>query len=238
MFDQTFVNANAQTRKPWTVAASLIAQTVLVAALLIAPLLHIAAIRPVLQGPLTVRLMKTEAPLAKPVAAKGTFARVRRYAVLDALAAPRSVPAHIDMTPDPPQATTEISGTPFAGSGVLSNALGPIGIAPPEPPKPAPAPRTTKPLAVSSGVQSAKLIYGPRPAYPPIARTARVEGTVRLLAMISREGAIENLQLIAGPPLLVAAAMQAIGQWKYQPTVLNSQPVAVTTEIDVTFTLR
>lgn len=233
MFEQTFVNGNARTRKPWTVTASLLAQVGIVGALLIAPLLHIVGIRPVLQDPLTVRLVKTEPPPAGPLAPKQTIARVRRSAVITFLAAPRSIPAHIDMTADaPPQAITEL-----AGSSVL-NSLPVVDIAPPVAPKPSPAPQDTKPLAVGSGVQAAKLIFGPKPAYPAIARTARVEGTVRLLAIISRDGAIENLRLIGGPPLLVAAAMQTIGQWKYQPTVLNSQPVAVTTEIDVTFTLK
>jgi protein TonB len=235
VFEQTFVNLNAQTRKPWTV--SVIAQTLLVAVLLIAPLLHIAAIRPVIQSPPLLRVTMEPPPL-EPVATKAVFTRVRRYAVLNSLTAPRAVPAHVDMTPDPPQVISGVFDTPFSGSGELSS-VAPLHIEPPARPRPAPAPAAdSRPLMVSSGVQSAKLIYGPRPAYPPLARAARVEGTVKLLAVISREGTIQNLQLIAGPPLLVAAALQAIGQWKYQATVLNNLPVAVTTEIDVTFTLR
>ncbi len=237
MFEQTFVNVNAQTRKPWTVGASLTAQIVIVAALLIAPLLRIPSIRPVLQGPTTVRLIKTEPPPPPPLAGKESFTRVRRPVELF-LTAPRTIPAHIDMTPEAPQEIVTIPGTPFSGSGVLSG-LTALDTAPPVHPKPVPVPpRDTRPLLVSSGVQAAKLIYGPKPVYPPLARAARVEGVVRLLAVISSEGTIQNLQLISGPPLLVAAALQAIGQWKYQATVLNAQPVPVTTEIDVTFTLK
>jgi len=236
MFEQTFVNVNAQTRKPWTVAASFLAQAVIVCALLIAPLLHIAAISPVMQGPIIMRLVKTEPPPAKTVATAVPVAHVRRSAVLS-FVAPRSIPAHIDMTPDDPQAVTEITGIPFGGSSVLSS-LPTAEIAPPVRPKPAPAVRDDKPLAVSSTVQSARLLYGPKPAYPPLARTARVEGTVRLRAVIARDGSISDLQLVSGPPLLVAAAMQAIAQWKYLPTILNNEAVPVATEVDVTFTLR
>jgi protein TonB len=86
-------------------------------------------------------------------------------------------------------------------------------------------------------VQSAKLIFGPKPAYPRIALTTRTQGVVKIQALIGRDGVIRNLQAVSGPELLIVAAMDAVRQWRYQPTLLNSEPVEVITEIDVNFTL-
>ena len=83
----------------------------------------------------------------------------------------------------------------------------------------------------------ASLIRQPKPVYPPLAKAARVQGTVKFEAQIAKDGTIQNLHLISGPPLLVQAAMQAVQQWQYKPTLLNGEPVEVITTIDVNFTL-
>ena len=90
---------------------------------------------------------------------------------------------------------------------------------------------------VSSGVISGLLIRRVNPAYPPLARQARIQGQVLLRAQISKEGAIENLQLISGHPMLVQSALDAVKQWKYKPYLLNGEPVEVDTEIQVNVTL-
>jgi protein TonB len=92
-------------------------------------------------------------------------------------------------------------------------------------------------MHVSTGVQSARLLFGPKPQYPQLAKAARVQGTVRITAVIASDGAIKNLQVINGPPLLIRAALDAVRQWRYQPTLLNGGAVEVITEIDVNFTL-
>jgi len=81
------------------------------------------------------------------------------------------------------------------------------------------------------------LIHRVQPEYPPLARQARVQGTVVLRAVISREGKIENLQVLNGHPLLVQAAMDAVRQWRYRPYYLNNEPVEVETQVTVNFTL-
>jgi protein TonB len=86
-------------------------------------------------------------------------------------------------------------------------------------------------------VQEAKLIDGPRPAYPTIAKTTRTQGLVRIQAIIAVDGTIRNLKVISGPPLLVNAAVEAVSRWRYQPTLLSGNAVEVITEIDVNFTL-
>ena len=96
----------------------------------------------------------------------------------------------------------------------------------------------TRPVAVSQGVQAAKLIRQVNPAYPALARQARVSGTVRLTAIIGKDGAIRNLAVMSGHPLLAPAALEAVRQWLYQPTLLNREPVEVITcRSDVNFTL-
>ena len=86
-------------------------------------------------------------------------------------------------------------------------------------------------------MQPANLINQPKPIYPPLAKAARVQGTVKFQARSRKDGTIQNLQLLSGPPLLVQAAMQAVQQWQYKPTLLNGEPVEVITTIDVNFTL-
>ena len=81
------------------------------------------------------------------------------------------------------------------------------------------------------------LIYRVQPQYPTLARQARVQGVVVLRAMISREGKIENLQVMSGHPMLVQSAMEAVRQWRYRPYYLNNEPVEVETQVTVNFTL-
>jgi protein TonB len=96
---------------------------------------------------------------------------------------------------------------------------------------------TPKRISVGGNVQSARLIAQPKPVYPPLAKQARISGTVRFTAIIGRDGTIQNLTLLGGHPLLVQSATEAVKQWRYQPTLLNGEPVEVVTQIDVNFTL-
>lgn len=74
-----------------------------------------------------------------------------------------------------------------------------------------------------------------KPAYPPLARQARIQGVVVLEAEISKQGTIENLRVITGHPLLIQSAIDAVKQWRYKPTLLNNEPVEVITTITVNF---
>jgi len=112
-------------------------------------------------------------------------------------------------------------------------------VTPPVSPPPPPPPITkAEPIRQGGNVQAANLIYQVNPAYPPLARQTRVQGVVVLEAVISREGWIESLRVITGHPLLNQAALDAVKQWKYQPTMLNGEPVEVITTVTVTFSLR
>ncbi len=83
----------------------------------------------------------------------------------------------------------------------------------------------------------AKLIRKVIPDYPTLARTARISGIVNLVGTIGKDGAIRNLQLVSGHPMLARAAMDAVKQWVYEPTLLNGEPVEVIAPIEVSFTL-
>ena len=104
------------------------------------------------------------------------------------------------------------------------------------PPPPSGSPRQER-IRVAGNVQQFNLIHRVDPVYPPLARQARIQGTVRLTAIIGRDGSVLNLQLVSGHPLMVEAARQAVMQWLYKPTLLNGQPVEVVTQIEVVFSL-
>ena len=92
-------------------------------------------------------------------------------------------------------------------------------------------------LTVGGNVQQSKLVQQPRPVYPPLAKQARISGVVKLAVVLARDGSVQDIKVISGHPLLVAAAIDAVKNWVYQPTLLNGQPVEVATQIDVNFTL-
>ena len=92
-------------------------------------------------------------------------------------------------------------------------------------------------VRISQGVTTGMLIRKVEPTYPALARSARISGNVVLKAIIDREGAIQDLQLVSGHPMLVPAAIDAVRQWRYRPYLLNGQPVEVETTITVIFTL-
>ena len=82
-----------------------------------------------------------------------------------------------------------------------------------------------------------KLRSAAPPVYPPSAKQARIQGMVKLRATLGKDGTVQNLMVISGHPLLVPAALDAVKQWVYEPTVLNGTPTDVETEIEVNFSL-
>ena len=96
---------------------------------------------------------------------------------------------------------------------------------------------TPKRVRVSQGVSEGLLVHKVTPTYPPLAKSARVQGSVVLQASIGKDGSIQNLKVVSGHPMLSAAALEAVKQWKYKPYFLNGQAVDVDTTITVNFTL-
>ena len=81
------------------------------------------------------------------------------------------------------------------------------------------------------------LIRQVQPLYPPLAKQARIQGMVRMNAVLAKDGTVQNVTVVSGHPLLIQAAIDAVKQWVYQPTLVNGQPVEVTTQINLNFTL-
>jgi TonB family protein len=110
-----------------------------------------------------------------------------------------------------------------------------------EPPPATPATETTPapkgPVRVAGGVAAGAKIGGENPTYPPDARKAHVEGTVVLRAVISTTGDINSLQVVSGPEALRASAIDAVRTWRYKPYLLNGEPTAVETTININFNL-
>jgi len=99
------------------------------------------------------------------------------------------------------------------------------------------AAKPVQPIHVPGAITKASLISKVEPVYPPLAKQARIQGTVRFAAIIGEDGHIEKLQVISGHPLLIRAAQEAVRQYVYKPVLLNGRPVEVMTDIDVLFTL-
>jgi protein TonB len=130
-----------------------------------------------------------------------------------------------------PVASFGVSGSDFGGNaGVMGSIFGDSN----GPKIKAAAPKTVK---ISGGVMVGNLLLKTQPVYPPIAKAARVSGTVVLQATISKTGSIENLKVVSGPAMLQQSALDAVRSWRYRPYLLNGEPVEVETTVNVIFTL-
>jgi protein TonB len=159
-------------------------------------------------------------------------------------AAPTDAPGRLPTSTEPPTPTGGGNDPGVTPRGIETGAIGgfgPIGETvagdPPALPDP-PAPQPRRVVTVGGAISAPRKIAGLAPQYPAIARNARVEGTVILEAVINERGAIERLKVLRSVPLLDTAAMDAVSEWRYTPTLLNNVPVPVLMTITVTFSLH
>ena len=99
-----------------------------------------------------------------------------------------------------------------------------------------PAPAIAGPVRVPAEVQRARLRTGAPPIYPELARQRHIWGKVRLEVLISADGRVQSVRLLAGHAILAEAATRAVQTWLYQPAVVNSRPVPISTEVEIVFT--
>src|SRR6202142_2624205 len=244
MFDDLVVSsANPKrTNNSWTVALSAIIQACLLGILILIPLIYTEALPKTL---LTTFLVPPPPPPPPPPPAAAIQRIVKPVVRLihnGQMMAPTVVPKKVEMIKEeemPPDvgAVGVVGGVPGGvpggqAGGVLGGIIGGSGGGMPPPPKP-----TQQRVRIGGNVQAAKMLRQIQPMYPQIAKTAHVQGTVILHAIISKDGTVQELQYISGPALLMRSAMDAVRQWKYQPTLLNGEPVEVDTTISVVFTL-
>jgi periplasmic protein TonB len=249
LFEQTFVGDANTTRKASSVFVSFLIQCGLVVVGILIPLIYTESLPKTELTGFLVAPPPPPPPPPPPAAAPVKVVKVvPRQFDAGRLTAPKQIPKDIAMIKEddlPPAASAGVVGGVPGGvpggapGGVIGGIIGsvPSAAPPPPPPKEAPKPVTPKSIRVGGNVQAAKLVRQPKPSYPPLAKQARIQGTVRFNAVIGRDGTIQNLTLASGHPLLVPAATEAVRQWVYQPTLLNGEPVEVVTQIDVNFTL-
>jgi protein TonB len=176
----------------------------------------------------------------RPVRRADPSTNVRRPQPLnpDALTPPTGVTVRVRNIEESSEVPIpDLGGADGVGGGPPTGDVGAILLV--EPPQIAKLLREEKrPVKISEGVLQAQLISRIEPRYPPLAKLTRTEGSVQLHAIIGRDGRITSLEVISGPPLLVQAALDAVRQWTYRPTMLNGEPAEVETSITVIFRLH
>ena len=243
MFEDSLLEGGGRgkTKKPWTVALSFVLQSIVTGIMVLIPLIYTEALPR--HELMTFLMAPPPPPPPPPPPAAMPKVRVipKPVAQPQEMVQPKVIPRQVAMIKEePPPPPGPVGGVVGGVAGGFDGGTGGgiiggiISAAPPPPPPPPPPPERVR---VGGQVAAAKLISQPRPNYPPLARQARIQGTVRLEAVISKEGVIENLEVISGHPLLIQAALDAVRRWRYQPTLLNGVPVEVITTIDVNFTL-
>jgi len=241
MFEDSLVESTGKLgtgRTKYTTVLSFLLQCALIGVLVLIPLIYTEALPAKAMLTTLVAPPPPPPPPPPPTPQVQVVKKISTDIIDGALRTPTKIPDKIKKVVEeeaPPPVTSSMGvvggvGTPGGSpGGVLGGVLASANSA---------APRIeVKKLRVSAGVQASKLISQPKPLYPPIAKQARVQGTVVLAATISKSGTIDNLRVVSGHPMLTQSALQAVRQWKYQPTYLNGEPVEVETTINVNFSL-
>lgn len=235
--DSTFESTGKiKTRsRRWMILTLTVNGTIL-AVLILLPLIYPDALP---RHVMTTLLMAPEAPKLQP---KPEEVKVRPTARRDIsemagtqLIAPPRIPRIIKLVDPDEKSLRELARADIGPTTPGGDGRDPFGNSQPvtvvHPPTPAPV-RLTSRLAAST------IIYKTIPQYPPIAKAARVEGTVVMEAMISKVGTIEGLHVISGPAMLQQSAIDAVRMWRYRPYMLNGQAVEVETTVNVIFKLQ
>src|ERR1700727_466035 len=242
MFEDSLIESGGRlkTKRGWTSMVSFLIQIGIVGVMVLIPLIFTEALP---KGTTLFMLVAPPPPPPPPPPAAAVVHVVKQVQtdiVNGDLRTPTKIPKKIQMIKEdeaPPQmaSTGVVGGVP---GGVPGGSMGGvIGSVLSSTPVAVPKIATPTRVRVSSGVSSGLLIRKVSPTYPPLARQARIQGTVVLQAQISKDGSIQNLQLISGHPMLAPAAIEAVKQWKYKPYLLNGEPVEVETQVQVNFTL-
>jgi periplasmic protein TonB len=226
---------------PFDWVISLAIHVVIVAAVVIVPLAFTQVLD--LRNFQLMYLTMPKPPAAAPPPAPAVAQAVRHPVQLkqNALVAPVSIPRNIAVIKDEAAPAIDtggvIGGVPGGESGgVLGGIIGGTGTAPAPPPPAAAA--TKKIYRVGGEVKEPRPVSIVQPDYPPIARAAHAQGVVVIDAVINENGDIVQAHVVSGPGLLVAAALRAVAQWKYEPTILDGTPVPIEMQVQVHFSMH
>ena len=237
MFDDLLESAKdrKKTHKGWAVILSGSVQVIILGVLILIPLIYTQALPKAMLATFIAAPPPPPPPPPPPQVAKVEIKPVARLIQSGKLLQPRAIPKEVAVFKEaelPPDVINNQQGGIFGGIAG-ANIIGvPAAVAPP-PPKP------TGPTRIKQGgnVQEAALTVKTNPIYPPLARQARIQGDVVLHAIIDKDGRVSELQVVSGHPLLVQAAVEAVKQWRYKPTLLNGDAVEVDTTITVHFSM-
>ena len=208
-----------------TLTLSIVAHVIAACALIIAPLFATDTLPEPRSATEFIAVTPLVPPTPPPV-------RVVRQPRVDARpdAAPLVAPQGI--RPEPPIESSNDLPVVDDRAIVFGSSDVPIGdVAPPPPPPP-------PPVRVGGEIRPPQRITDVAPVYPPIARAAGVGGIVILEAVIGEDGAVRDVRVLRSIPLLDGAAIDAVRQWRFTPTLLNGQPVPVVMTVTVAFKLR
>ena len=244
MFEDSLLESGGRlkTKRGWTTILSFILQTLLVAILILIPLLYTEALPKQQLMTFLVAPPPPPPPPPPPAAAPIKAVKVVQTDIVNGqLRTPTKIPEKVQMikeeeAPPPVMASGGVVGGVPGGvpggqmGGVIGGIISSTPIA-------VPKVATPQRVRVSQGVTQGLLVHRVQPSYPPLARQARIQGSVVLQAVISKDGSIQNLRLISGHPMLAPSAIDAVKQWRYKPYILNGEPVEVETQITVNFTL-
>jgi protein TonB len=242
MFEDSLIESGnkLKTKRGMTTLISFFFQVGLIGVLVLLPLLFTEALPKTQLMTFLVAPPPPPPPPPPPAAAPVKVVKVIQTDIVNGqLRTPTKIPEKIQMIKEeeaPPPVSSMagvVGGVPGAGGAMGGVIGGIINSTPVAVPKVA----TPQRVRVSQGVTQGLLLRKIQPNYPPLARQARIQGSVLLQAEISKDGSIQNLRLISGHPMLAPAAIEAVKQWKYKPYILNGEPVEVETQITVNFTL-
>ncbi len=238
MFEDSLIESGGKlkTARGKTTTFSFILEAVIVGVLVLIPLLFTEAL-PKAQLMMALVAPPPPPPPPPPPAAVKIVKQVQTDIVNGQLRTPTKIPKKVEIIKEeeaPPPMSGVVGGVPGGVPGGQMNGVigGIISNAPMAVPKVA-----VQRVRVSQGVTQGMVLHKVQPTYPPLARTARMQGSVLLAAVIGKDGSIQNLHVISGHPLLTQAALDAVRQWKYRPYILNGEPVEVDTQVTVNFTL-
>lgn len=232
--DSTFASTNRiRMRNRAGFFVALVFESTLLLAMVVMPLLYPQAL-PNLVHSILMAAPPAPSPQAKVEPRPANSKTVPTMVSVASIEAPRKIPAGI-YQPDKPEGPVSFNpGDLIAENGPGGN--NPFGTAAPiVKVVHAPAARAVR---LPSSMVEGLLVHKTIPEYPRIAVTTHTEGTVVLQATIARNGAIENLRVMSGPPLLRQAALDAVSTWRYRPYMLNGQPIEVETTVNVVFKLE
>jgi protein TonB len=236
MFEELLVSNPyaTKTKQRWTVLVSMIFQVTFLSILLLIPLIYTEALP---KAMLATLLVAPPPPPPPPPPAQVQTVRKTQVHLMDAgkLMAPKAIPKNITIIKEEADPDMGVGGGVLGGvaGGSMGGAIGGVIGGMPAPPKPA-----QSRIKVGGNVTAARLQNKVSPVYPALARQTRISGTVRLHAIIAKDGTVQQLEVLSGHPLLVQSALDAVRQWRYQPTLLNGEPVEVDTTVDVIFSLN